>query len=67
MSANYYGLIEVLLTLGGLIAFATWQFTSLKRDREKLEREQREQREQAEREAAGKDSGDDRKDEGKTG
>ena len=32
MDPRYYGLIEIVLTMGGMIAFAVWQLRSLKRD-----------------------------------
>ena len=33
MSSAYYGLIEIVLTAGGMIGFCVWQLRSLKRDR----------------------------------
>ena len=33
MDPRYYGLFEVVLTGGGVLAFAWWQLRSLKRDR----------------------------------
>ncbi len=45
---GYYGLIEVLLTFGGVTAFVLWQMRSLKRDI--AAREERERREKAEKE-----------------
>ncbi len=43
--ANYFGLVEALMTFGGVTAFVIWQMRSLKRDvalreaREKAEAE----------------------------
>ena len=33
MDPRYYGLIELVLTAAGVLAFAWWQLRSLKRDR----------------------------------
>ena len=32
MDARYYGLVEIVLTLGGVLAFGIWQLRSTARD-----------------------------------
>ncbi|MCU0967548.1 MAG: hypothetical protein MUF03_01795 [Rubrivivax sp.] len=52
-SANWpIVLVEVVLVMGGTLAFAWWQLRSLRRDQEQTRRE-REAREQAERSGGG--------------
>jgi len=39
MNPQYYGLIEIFMTFGGMLAFAWWQLSSLKKlERERLEK-----------------------------
>lgn len=45
-------LIEVVLILGGVLAFGWWQLRDLKKQRELTEREREHERELAQREAA---------------
>ena len=45
MDPRYYGLIEIVLTMGGMIAFAVWQIRSLKRDRAITAERERQRRE----------------------
>ena len=49
MDPRYYGLIELVLVMGGVLAFAVWQLRSTARDQAATRAREAAEREKAER------------------